>query len=106
MRSFPGLDVAWLLATAETDALLAAEDDLLGHYLGELAAHGGPTWTRDELLTDMCHGLNFYVVGMSIPIDQNAEAEFGDDRQHDRLEAMFLRGIRAAERWGYVGRMR
>lgn len=105
MRCFPGIDVAWLLATSATEELVANEQALLDGYRRELAAAGGPSWSHDELVEDLCWALNFYVPGMAIPVEEQKDLPPGQDRQHDRLEALLVRCKDAAERWDYTERM-
>lgn len=105
MRSFPGMDVAWIIATSECDEIIAEEQALLDGYRRDLAAAGGPNWSHDELVEDMCWSLNFSIPGMSIPVNEQKDLPPGQDRQHDRIEALFARCITAGERWDYAARM-
>lgn len=104
MRSFPGLDVAYLLATSATPDTIEAEAELLDVYRAALAEHGGPDWSRDELLTDACFGLLFYVAGLTIPV-VHAELSPGDARTRARHELTLARCVAAAERWACADRL-
>ncbi len=105
MRSFPGIDVSWLLATGQSDATIAEEPALLDAYLQELADSGGPQWSRDELLEDMALGICYYVTGTSIPVDQQRQTLEPGDRARDRLEHFMFSGISAAQRWELAERL-
>ena len=105
MRSFPGLDLGWLLMASHNDETLAREPELLEHYRRELAAAGGPAWSSEDLAEDLAWA-GFYWVGVShVPFVHSLPA--GDqDRAHRRFTAMMLGTISAAQRWNTVERMR
>ena len=105
MRSFPGLDLGWLLMSSHTDETLAREPELLEHYRRELAAAGGPAWSAEHLAEDLAWAA-FYWVGVShVPFMHSLPAR-DQDRSHRRFKAMMLGTIAAAERWGAVERMK
>ncbi len=105
MRSFPGIDVGWLLATGESPATLAEETALLDAYRDELARCGGPSWSHDELVDDMVIGMTYYITGNSIPVDQQRHTLPQGDRGRDRLEQFLFNCIAAADRWNLVDRL-
>lgn len=105
MRSFPGVDMGMLLATGQTAETIAEEGALLDAYREELAASGGPSWSRDEVLEDMCHWLTWFITGISIPVDQQRHTHEVGDRERDRLEEFIHKGIEAAARWNYTDRL-
>ena len=105
MRSFPGVDLAWLLMASHNDETLAREPELLDHYRAELAAAGGPQWSADDLAEDLAWGAFFWVSVSHIPFMDTVQ--YGEQvRAHRRFKAMFLGTIAAAERWGAAERMR
>ena len=104
MRSFPGMDLGWLLMASHNDETLAREPELLDHYRAELAAAGGPDWSEQDLLEDLAWGAFFWVSVSHIPFMDTVQ--FGDEaRFHRRFKAMFLGTIAAAERWNAAQRM-
>ena len=64
MRSFPGVDLGWLLMSSHNGETLAREPELLDHYRRELAAAGGPDWSAEDLAEDLAWA-GFYWVGVS-----------------------------------------
>ena len=106
MRSFPGLDVAWLLMSAGTDEVVGAEEDLLDEYREQLAAAGGPSWSRDELLTDLCWGALYHAGGQPV-VAQSSHDGLGEqaDRMQRRFLTLFDRAVAAATRWDLPGRI-
>lgn len=104
MRSFPGVDLGWLLMTSHTDATLPREPELLDHYRRELAAAGGPDWSEDDLAEDLAWA-GFYWVGVSHVAFMNSVPAGEADRAHRRFKAMMLGTIAAAQRWHTVERM-
>ena len=104
MRSFPGMDLGWLLMASHNDETLAREPELLDHYRRELVAAGGPDWSADDLAEDLAWA-GFYWVGVShVPFMHSAPAG-EQDRAHRRFKAMMLGTLAAAERWNMVERM-
>ena len=105
MRSFPGIDLGWLLMSSHNDETLAREPELLDHYRRELAGMGGPQWSAEDLAEDLAWA-GFYWVGVShVPYMHSLPA--GDeDRAHRRFKAMMEGSVAAALRWGAVERMR
>ena len=105
MRSFPGMDLGWLLMASHNDETLAREPELLDHYRRELAAAGGPHWSEDDLLEDLAWACFFWVSVSHIPFMDTVQ--YGEEaRAHRRFKAMFQGTIDAAERWGAPERMR
>ena len=103
MRSFPGMDLGWLLAASHNDETLAAEPELLDLYRREFAAAGGPEWTAERLEEDLAIGMMQFTGGAPIPYlqDTSAYGESGD-RMHARFDK-FLQGcIDACVRWNLV----
>ncbi len=110
MRSFPGLDLGWLLAASHNDETLAAEPDLLDLYRRELRAAGGPDWSAERLEEDLAIGMLHFTGGSTVPYLQDTAAHGdGAERLHARFEK-FLQGcIDASVRWNlvdHVGRLR
>ena len=105
MRSFPGMDLGWLLMASHNDETLAREPELLDHYRAELAAAGGPQWSTEDLAEDLAWAAFFWVSVSHIPFMDTVQ--YGEQaRPHRRFKAMFLGTIAAAERWGAAARMR
>lgn len=105
MRSFPGMDLGWLLMASHNKETLAREPELLDHYRAELAAAGGPRWSDDDLAEDLAWAAFFWVSVSHVPF--MATVEFGEEvRFHRRFKAMLEGTIAAAERWGAAARMR
>ena len=105
MRSFPGMDLGWLLMASHNDETLAREPELLDHYRRGLAAAGGPQWSEADLLEDLAWAAFFWVSVSHIPFMETVQ--YGEEaRAHRRFKAMFQGTIDAAERWGAPERMR
>ncbi len=105
MRSFPGMDLAWLLMASHSDETLAREPELLDHYRRELASAGGPQWSAEDLEEDLAWAAFFWASVSHIPFMETVQ--YGDQlRIHRRFKAMFQGTIAAAERWGAAERMR
>ena len=105
MRSFPGMDLGWLLMASHNDETLAREPELLDHYRAALAAAGGPRWSTEDLLEDLAWTAFFWVSVSHIPFMDTIH--YGDEaRPHRRFKAMFAGTIAAAERWGAAERMK
>ncbi len=106
MRSFPGYDVAWLLISAGTDEVVRAEDDLLDEYRVRLAAAGGPPWSRDELLDDLCWGALSHAGGQPV-VAQSSHSGLGSaaDRMQRRFMTLLERAVAAGMRWDLPGRL-
>ena len=105
MRSFPGMDLGWLLMASHNDETLAREPELLDHYRSELAAAGGPQWSADDLAEDLAWAAFFWVSVSHIPFMETVQ--YGEEaRAHRRFKAMFQGTIAAAERWSAAERMR
>ena len=104
MRSFPGMDLAWLLMASHNDETLAREPELLEHYRRVLATSGGPQWSEDELAEDLAWAAFFWVSVSHIPFMETVP--YQELRIHHRFKAMMQGTIDAAERWGAAERMR
>ena len=105
MRSFPGMDLGWLLMASHNDETLAREPELLDHYRRELAAAGGPQWSEQDLLEDLAWTALFWVSVSHIPYMDTVQ--YGEEaRAHRRFKAMFQGTIDAADRWGAAERMK
>ena len=105
MRSFPGMDLGWLLMASHNDETLAREPELLEHYRRELAAASGPQWSAEDLAEDLAWAAFFWVSVSHIPFMDTVQ--YGEEaRAHRRFKAMFQGTIAAAERWGAAERMR
>ena len=106
MRSFPGADLAWLLATSASEELVAREDELVEHYRLELLRAGGPAWSRDDVVEDMAWAMIYYVTGATIPSVQDY-SQLGPqgERLHARFLAFLERCAAAAVRWDTAGRV-
>ena len=105
MRSFPGMDLGWLLMASHNEETLAREAELLDHYRRGLAAAGGPDWSEEDLAEDLAWAAFFWVSVSHIAF--MATVEFGEEaRFHRRFRAMLEGTIAAAERWGAAERMR
>ena len=105
MRSFPGVDLGWLLMASHNDETLPREPELLDHYRAELAAAGGPDWSEDDLAEDLAWAAFYWVSVSHVPYMHSVPAG-EQDRAHLRFKAMMLGTIAAAERWNTVERMR
>ena len=104
MRSFPGMDLGWLLMASHNDETLAREPELLDHYRAELAAAGGPRWSAEDLLEDLAWAAFFWVSVSHIPFMDTVQ--YGEQaRPHRRFKTMLQGTITAAERWGAAERM-
>jgi aminoglycoside phosphotransferase (APT) family kinase protein len=105
MRSFPGMDLGWLLMASHNDETLAREPELLDHYRAGLAAAGGPQWSADDLAEDLAWAAFFWVSVSHIPFMDTVK--YGEQaRSHRRFKAMFDGTIAAAGRWDAAERMR
>ena len=105
MKSHPGVDIGWLLSSADTEEIVAEEASLLDAYRAELHRAGGPQWSHDEVMDELVWGSLFRVTGMSIAVDQAAETTPIGDRHRDRLEKFLAGALRGCERWDLVGRL-
>jgi len=99
LRNCPGNDVAWFLATSCWN-LVEHERDLLDGYRAALAAHGGPAWSHDELMTDVAYGLMYWVAGQPVTATMDL-SHYGEHAERmGRRFRSFLEGTRdAAVRW-------
>ena len=105
MRSFPGVDLGWLLMASHNDQTLAREPELLDHYRAELSAAGGPDWSADDLAEDFAWACFFWASVSHVPF--MATVAFGEEfRMHRRFKAMMQGTLDAAERWGASERMK
>ena len=105
MRSFPGMDLGWLLMASHNDETLAREPELLDHYRRELAAAGGPQWSAEDLAEDLAWAAFFWVSVSHVPYMETVQ--FGEEfRFHRRFKAMLEGTIAGAERWGAAERMK
>jgi hypothetical protein len=105
MRSFPGMDLGWLLMASHNDETLTREPELLDHYRRVLAESGGPQWGEQDLLEDLAWACLFWVSVSHLPF--MATVQFGEEfRFHRRFKAMMEGTIAGAERWGAAERMR
>ena len=105
MRSFPGMDLGWLLMASHNDETLAREPELLDHYRRELAAAGGPEWSAEDLAEDLAWAAFFWVSVSHVPYMETVQ--FGEEfRFHRRFKAMLEGTIAGAERWGAAERMK
>lgn len=105
MRSFPGMDLGWLLMASHNDETLAREPELLDHYRRELAAAGGPRWSAEDLAEDLAWAAFFWVSVSHVPYMETVQ--FGEEfRFHRRFKAMLEGTIAGAERWGAAERMK
>ena len=103
MRSFPGLDLAWLFLCSHNSETLAREPELIEHYRAELAAAGGPEWSTEQLTEDLAWGA-FYACSTShVPYTHAIGA--GDDRALRRFDSMLRGAVAAAGRWDVVARI-
>lgn len=102
LRTCPGVDVAWFLASS-CHGLHDRETELLDAYRASLAASGGPSWSADRLREDLAWGLMFWIGGQPLLVtsDTSIYGEHGP-RMQRRFRA-FLEGTRnAAVRWDIV----
>ena len=104
LKTFPGVDLAWLLATSETDEVVAREGELIDHYRSVLAQHGGPDWSHDQVVEELAWGVLYPAACQPVTQVQDLTV-YGDkaERMAARLRAFLERSIRAAERWDLVG---
>ncbi len=104
LKSFPGADLAWLLATSESDESVARESELIDLYRATLAATGGPAMSHDDVVEELAWGVIYPTSCQPIPnmADLSVHGQ-QEDRMKDRFRAFLDRSIRAAERWDLVG---
>lgn len=106
MRSFPGIDLGFLLASSATDETVSREDELLDHYRAELAAAGGPAWSPDDLVEDLAWGMIHYVRGMTLPYSQDYSALGAEGKRlEERFRTFMHRCVAAAVRWDTAARV-
>jgi thiamine kinase-like enzyme len=105
MRSYPGFDLGWYLATGLPGDQVAFEDDLIELYRRELAASGGKAYTRDELMHELALFTIYSATGQTMTGMQDT-SEFGEkgERMRRRFDWFLQGSINAAERWDTVGR--
>lgn len=103
MRSFPGADLSWLLATSHSPETLAREPELLEVYRRGLAASGGPDWTEADLAEELAWGAFYWSSVGVIPYMMSIGDAPEEDRAHLRFRAMLEGSIAAAVRWDAVG---
>lgn len=104
LRSFPGVDLAWLLATSECPETLDREDELIELYRSTLATTGGPTWSYDDVIEDLAWGTLYPAACQPVPNVNAADAEGeAGERMKARFRAFLERSLHAAERWDIVG---
>ncbi len=100
LRNCPGNDVAWFLATSCRDHV-DRERELLDAYRAALAAHGGPAWSHEELLEDLCWGLVTWVAGQPVTMVADQSHHGVHAERMRRRFRHFGEGTRdAAVRWG------
>ncbi len=104
MRTFPGLDLGWLLATSSTPETRAREPELLEHYRTVLASSGGPDWSRDQLAEELAWAAFHWAAVGVIAYMHTRDAPVGD-RAHHRFATMLDGVVEAAGRWEVVERM-
>jgi hypothetical protein len=106
LRSFPGFDLGWLLATSGSSETVAREDELLDHYRLTLADSGGPAWSRDDVVCDLAWAMMYYVPGMTLPLLQDY-SQMGPQGQRleRRFRAFFTGCVAAALRWDTAGQL-
>ena len=103
LRSCPGADVAWFIASS-CHRVVDRERELLDAYRESLHESGGPRWSHDELLEDLAWGLMFWVGGQPLLVTSDVSV-YGPhaDRMARRFRT-FLEGTRdAAIRWDLAG---
>ena len=105
MRSFPGVDLGWMLMASHNDETLAREPELLDAYRAELAASGGPQWSEEDLADDLAWGAFYWASVSHVPF-MHSVAAGPEDRSHRRFKAMMLGTIAAAQRWNSPERIR
>jgi hypothetical protein len=94
MQSFPGWDLAWYLGCCHTEETVAEEPALLERYREGLAAHGGPSWSADELLEDLAWGAAYHSAGQTVTNTGDYEG-----RAAKRFRKMLEGAAAAAVRW-------
>lgn len=106
LKSYPGGDLAWFLGLGATDESVAEEDALLDTYLAAFAAAGGPAWSKDELIDDMCASLQFHCTGAATTLNSIVDAGAPpDDRSRRRFEKVLSGMMDAAVRWNLLDRV-
>ncbi len=104
LRSFPGVDLAWLLASSETEETVARESELIDLYRSTLEASGGPSWSHDDVIEELAWGTLYPAACQPVPNVNAADAEGeAGERMKARFRAFLERSLRAAERWDLVG---
>lgn len=106
MKSFPGGDLAWFLGVGSSEESIAEEGALLDEYRAALAAAGGPSWSRDELIDDMAASLQFHCTSAATTL--NTVVQSGappDDRGRRRFEKMTAGMMACAVRWDLLDRV-
>ena len=100
MRSFPGMDLGWALASSASSETVAREGELLDHYRAVLAESGGPTWSADDLLDDLAWAMMYFAPCMTVPTMQDyATMGAQGERLVRRFEAFLERCVAASLRW-------
>lgn len=107
LRSYPGQDLASLLAASASSESVAREDELIDHYRDTLLASGGPAWSREDVVDDAAWALLVGIPGITYPYTQDyASRGPQGERAHARFRAFLERYIDAAVRWDTAARVR
>ena len=89
-----------------TDESVAEEGALLDAYLAAFTAAGGPAWSKDDLIDDMCASLQFHCTGATATLNSMAEGGVPpEDRSRRRFEKMLSGMMACAERWSILDRV-
>jgi thiamine kinase-like enzyme len=106
MRSYPGFDIGWYLASSLPGDQVKFEDDLIELYRKTLAASGGKAYTHDEMMHELALFTIYSASGQTLPAMQDT-TEFGDkgERMRKRFDRFLFGSIEAAQRWDTVGRI-
>lgn len=106
LKSYPGGDLAWFLGVGATDESVAEEDALLDAYLAAFTAAGGPAWSKDDLLDDMCASLQFHCTGAATTLNSIVDGGAPpEDRGRRRFEKMLSGMMDCAVRWNVLDRV-
>ncbi len=105
LRSFPGVDLAWLLACSSDDEAIAREGELIDTYRAALLEGGGPDWSAEEVIEDCAWGMLYHVTGQTVPNTSEFDAGPAGQRAKARFERMMSGSVAAATRWDTAGRI-
>ena len=105
MRTFPGLDLGWMLACSADEAAIERETELFDAYRDALLQAGGPALSADDVAEDCAWAMLYHLTGQTV----TNTVTYPDTETGHRARARFrhmLDGCRAgALRWDTAGRI-